>query len=456
MIAKILLCAGLMSPVVWAGDFMSHRFSRSVIWQDDGGQSLLGVILEDSIYAAGSDGFRDLRVKDRNGVEIPYLVQKITGSKTVVSRETIDSAIESFNKVGEEGIVVTAKLDNGEVNADGLTIVTKQRDFEYGLQIQGSADGRDWQPLVENATIYDYSRYMAVERREVELPANQYRHFKITVDKAAQTHLANLTELTRLLEDGEERQRSERRGLHYEALRIERIDFWHKQTETVPEEAKSFDYAVENFTVRQDDELKTTLIDIQTRRQPLTGFAVKTGTLNFSRNAEVQIPLQHGIESRWQTIGNATLEALNFQDISHEQSRIGFSEQRRANYRIVIHDQDSPPLHITGVNGVGNGYRLLFLSEPGNRYRLYYGNDKAESARYDTASIRELLRRGYPGIEAGLDAEEVASEAIERPPDMSELLNSRWFLAGAIVIMLAVLAWSLYRVGKRVGELPKS
>ncbi|WP_404359261.1 hypothetical protein [Methylotuvimicrobium sp. KM1] len=455
MIAKILLFAGLLSPVVWAGDFMGYRFNRSVVWQDDGGQSLLGVTLDDSIYNAAGDDYRDLRIKDRNGVEIPYLMQKIAGSKRVVSRHAIDSVIESFNKIGEEGIVVTAKLDKGAVNADGLTIVTQQRDFEYGLQIHGSADGLEWHLLVENAPIYDYSRYIAVDQRDVELPANQYRHFKITVDKAAQTHLANLTELTRLLEDGEELQRSERRGLHYEALRIERIDFWHKQSETVPEEAKSFDYAVEDFAVSQDDELKTTVIDIKTQRQPLTGFVVKTGTLNFSRNAEVQILLQHGIESRWQTIGSATLEALNFQDISHEQSRIGFSEQRRPNYRIVIYNQDSPPLDIIGVNGVGNGYRLLFLSEPGNRYRLYYGNDKAESARYDTAPILELLRRGYPSIAAELDAE-VASEAIDLPPDMSELLNSRWFLVGAIGIMLVVLAWSLYRVGKRVGELPKS
>lgn len=275
------------------------------------------------------------------------------------------------------------------------------------------------------------------------------------MDKTGQSHLADLTELTRVLEDGEERQRTERSALHYEALRIERIDFWHQQTETVPEQAKSFDYAVEDFSVRQDDKRKATLIDIQTGHQPLTGFAIKTATLNFSREAEVQIPLPHGIDSRWQTIGSATLEALNFQDISHEQSRIGFPEQRRANYRIVIHDQDSPPLEITGVNGVGNGYRLLFIGEPGNRYRLYYGNVKAESARYDTAPIRELLRRGYPGIAAELD-EEVAIEAVEQPPEVSELLNSRWFLTGAIVIMLAVLAWSLYRVGKRVGELPKS
>ena len=137
--------------------------------------------LDDSIYNAAGDDYRDLRIKDRNGVEIPYLVQKISGSKTVVSRHAIDSAIESFNKIGEEGIVVTAKLGKDAVNADGLTILTQQQDFEYGLQIHGSADGREWHLLVENAPIYDYSRYMAVDRRDVELPANPYRHFKITV-----------------------------------------------------------------------------------------------------------------------------------------------------------------------------------------------------------------------------------------------------------------------------------
>ncbi|WP_431066018.1 hypothetical protein [Methylotuvimicrobium sp.] len=150
MIAKILLFAGLLSPVVWAGDFMGYRFSRSVVWQDDGGQSLLGMTLDDSIYIAAGDDYRDLRIKDRNGVEIPYLMQKIAVSKRVVSRHAIDSVIESFNKIGEEGIVVTAKLDKGAVNADGLTIVTQQRDFEYGLQIHGSADGLEWHLLVEN------------------------------------------------------------------------------------------------------------------------------------------------------------------------------------------------------------------------------------------------------------------------------------------------------------------
>lgn len=124
MIAKILLFAGLFSATAWASDLTDYRFSRSVIWQDGDQQSLLGVTLDESIYNAAGDDYRDLRIKDRNGVEIPYFVQKIAGSKTVVSRQTIDSAIESFNKVGEEGIVVTAKLDNGAVNADGLTIVT--------------------------------------------------------------------------------------------------------------------------------------------------------------------------------------------------------------------------------------------------------------------------------------------------------------------------------------------
>lgn len=457
MIAKIALIAGLfLSQAIAAAQSdagPAYWITRPVVWQDGGGQSLLAVPLDSAVYAAGAADFRDLRLADQSGVEIPYLLQKIAGSKTEVRRLPSLSETKGLEKIDEDGIVITVNLDKEAANADGLTVVTTQRDFEYNLQVHGSNDGENWQKLVNNAAIYDYSRYMAVGNRDIELPGNSYRQFKIVVAKASQTRTEEVLELTRTMQGAEELQRNEKTELHNEPLHIEHIEFWHKHAETLPEAEQRFDYPVTAAKISQDAEHKTTLIDIDTGRQPLTGFTLKTASPNFSRRAEVQIPLRQGIESRWQTIGGATLEALHFQDINREQTGVTFPEQRQPQYRIVIRNQDNPPLEIDSVTGNGPGYQLLFLPQAGQNYQLRYGSDKAEAPYYDTAPIRELLRRGYQSTAAGLGPETAAAPA-EDKLDFGELLNSKWFLGLAIGLMVIVLGWSLYRVGKRVGNLP--
>lgn len=148
------------------------------------------------------------------------------------------------------------------------------------------------------------------------------------------------------------------------------------------------------------------------------------------------------------------MEALHFNGVNREQTIVTFPEQRQSRYRIVIDNQDNPPLEIDAVSAVGHGYRLLFLPQAGNHYHLQYGAAKAVAPRYDTAAIRELLRLGYAGTTATLGAE-VAAAPFADKPNIGKLLDSRLLLGIAITLMVFVLAWSLYRLGKRVGELPR-
>ena len=184
MIIKIALLASLLLTQAVAADAPAYRFTRPIVRGDDGGQALLAIALDNPVYAASADDFRDLRLIDQDGVETPYLLQKIATRKTVIQRLPSPSQTPALQKTGDDGIVVTVSLDKDADNADGFSMVTAQRDFEYNLQIQGSDDGKDWRLLVDNAVIYDYSRYMAVGDREVSLPANSCRHFRIVVAKA--------------------------------------------------------------------------------------------------------------------------------------------------------------------------------------------------------------------------------------------------------------------------------
>jgi len=454
MLAKILLLVCLLSAQSHAAETTAYHFSRTVERQDDGAQALLAVALDDAVYAASADGFDDLRLSDQNGVETPYLLQKIADRNTAIQHVASPSETLDLRKIGDGGISITAGLAKDAADANGLSIITAQHDFEYTLQIHGSDDNKAWRLLADNAVIYDYSRYMAIDKRDIALPPNRYRYFKIIVAKAGQTRTDELLELTRTLRGGEELQRNETSRVRNEPLHIERIAFWHEESVTLPESERPFDYSVSAFKITQDVEHKTSLIDIDTARQPLTGFRLQSKTANFSRHAVVQIPRQKAGASPLQSIADATVEALHFNGINREQNTVTFPEQRQSRYRIVIDNQDNPPLEIDAVSAIGHGYQLLFLPQAGNHYRLQYGVDKAAAPHYDTAAIRELLRLGYAGTAAVLGPE-VAIEALADKPDIGKLLDSRLLLGIAITLMVVVLAWSLYRLGKRVGELPK-
>jgi hypothetical protein len=210
-----------------------------------------------------------------------------------------------------------------------------------------------------------------------------------------------------------------------------------------------FEYPLTGFSVSQDAEGKTTLIDIQAQNQPITGFKLQIASPNFSRRADVQVPQRQGVETRMQILAQADLSALHFQDINRDDTRIGFAEQRRQNYRIVLYNLDNPPLSISNIIASGPGYQLVFLAQPGQSYQLRYGADKAAKPRYDTTPMQTVLSAGYQAVAAGLGPEIGAAN----PPagfDFIQLLNSKLFLGVAIGLMVLVLGWSLYKVAKKL------
>lgn len=451
MIGRIIGFGLLLCSQAYAGQPLAQRFSRDVLYQEQAQQALLAVALDTAIYAASASDFRDLRLIDSHDVETPYWLQKIGGSKVVIKRLAVRGAKPKLEKSGEDGIIVTVDLEKDEsAHVDGLSVVTSQRDFEYALQVQGSEDGKNWQPLLQNGMIYDYSRFMNFGNRDIELPGNSYRHFKIIVAKAVDTQVAELLEMTRSLQQGRELQRDEKIDMRSKPLHSERIELWHNQTETVAENERRFDYPVADFEVSRDADKQITQIEINAQFLPLHGLELNFATANFSRYAEVQVPFKQGIETRISTIASGKLEALHFKDFAREQTTLHFPEQRRQTYRVVIHDQDNPPLQFDGVTGIGPGYQMLFLPQPGQTYQLRYGAETAEMPHYDIAAIQELLRRGYQSLPAGLGPE-TAIAAEQAGFDLARLLDSDAFLAVVMTLMVMVLGWSLYRVGKRVG-----
>jgi hypothetical protein len=84
---------------------------------------------------------------------------------------------------------------------------------------------------------------------------------------------------------------------------------------------------------------------------------------------------------------------------------------------------------------------------------LVYGSADAEPPRYDTAAITQVLSEGFRPAQAELGPL-VLGMSQPATLRLSDLLNNRPLLFGAIALLVIALAWGLYHAMKRVDNLP--
>jgi hypothetical protein len=412
-------------------------------------EEILAVPLDSDIYAAAGAGLTDLRIIDATAAEVPYLLEKATEKRTLSLRKSAPAKDLSLREQPDGGLEIQFSRDDRFPPAEGIDLVTPLTNYQHRVQVSGSNDGQKWETLVRDAIIFDYSRYLDVSNHSIALPPNRYARFRIGISDVTAQQQSELLELTRRIRAGQEAERSERVIVERRPFRIDRIELWYTVTQQNPAEDQKKAYPVADF--QAEPAQWQTIIHVHTRREPLTGFTVQSSSRNFHRQASVEIPEARGVHTDWQAIGRAGLSQIDFRDLRRAELKISFPEHRTDLYRVIIDNGDSPPLAITGIEGEGNVYRLLFLARPENRYQVYYGSEAAKPPSYDTAAIRELLGRGYQPILARLGGQ-LDNPHVAEPASLwyRAWLNNPIFLGTVICLLVAVLGWALYRASLRV------
>jgi hypothetical protein len=397
-----------------------------------------------------------VRIFDAADKEVPYLVEAATEPRMHTVRTTCENRVTALDERAD-GLDVIVRLDAKAPAADGLSIVTPLTNFERRVQVFGSDDGATWKPLVDNGRVFDYSRYMDVSNREVHLPKNSYRQLKVSIAGIADERESPLLDLTRRYRGGGEVERSEKTLLERRPFRMDRIDLWHESREKLSERQRKAGYKVADWKAEEDAVGKTTIVHITMRREPLTELSLSSSSHNFSRATEVQVPLKHGVRTEWVAIGRGRVSLVDFGGYHRESLSLEFPEQRATEYRIVIHNEDNPPLAITGVAARGNVYRAVFLAGKDQQYRLAYGSDEAEEPRYETAAVLAALRPGETPNEGQLGGQ-VANPVVAGGGSLLSLrglLNNAAFLGVVVVALVALLGWVLFRAARHIDAIPK-
>jgi hypothetical protein len=431
---------------VWAADY---RYNRDL---SQAQTQLSAVILDAAVYRDANNTLSDLRIVDAQEHDVPYWLQTVRQTRTEVVRQPVATQTPDLQRVGEYGIDIHVRLQPNAPDADGLTLLTEQRDFEYDIRVSGSENGSDWQVLVQHAAIYDYSRYMDAANREIKLPPNHCRVFKIAVDYAEQNHSGHIQELTRVLHANQEQQRSETVQIEHDTLHIDALEFWHEQSKTVAAAEQQSDYALGSLQIHEDAAQQITQIDLDAEYQPIDSLQLAISTPAYDRVYRVESAEFSG--GRFRVIASGRLQGMHIGTLQHAPQPLQFAVQRAAQYRIVIENQDNPPLGIQSVVAKGPVMRLLFISQPGAFYRLRYGSKDRSAPRYDTAGIQALLEHNQPA--ETLTLAPASTERHEQALDYREIgaqwLDSPLFLGLCIVLLIAVLAWSIWSLWRKSAE----
>lgn len=443
----------------------SARRHKPIVLAASGTTTLVAVRLDGDVHAASADGYGDLRILTAAEADVPYVLRDVT----VTDRGTVERtarAVVSTARPRPDGsleIILTLGSAAGRTTPTAFRLLTPLHDFEHRVTVAWSADGDDWLPIVDEALIYDYARFLDVRTVTVPLPAAPAgRHggrYRIVIGEVTQTQQVQLMELTRTLAGDAEREVRETTVVERRPFRIDGIEYAYSATvdrRTVP---LLEDHPAPGFSVIPEPDRKTTRVRIDTLRAPVSEIRIETASRNFSRRVRVEpanTPARSADQGRLGggSLGAGTITRIDLAGIRTEQTTLALREIRLPTIDLVIDDGDSPPIAVTGISTRGPARELLFLAEPGSDYRLAYGGDLA-GPRYDTAAIRAAVAAGAAATPATLGPE----SAVAMPPPAAapfRLLADGRFQIAIIAVLAAILAATLYRAARRLDAGPPS
>lgn len=440
----VIAAVAVILSAVSAAAAPSQPCSRPVIFPGSG-EEVYAVELDRGVYRVTPSDFADLRLIVGDGQEVPYKVEKVIEKIWRRATVPVSGRVASLRELPGNRLEVVWAPNADQGTATGLRFETAQRDFERKVSVYDERDTA----LVGDALLYDYSRFMDMRALEVRLPANSASQYRVVIDEITDEAVSPFTEITRSLSGKNEQGRQERYSLERRPMRIERVSAWREAMVEAENRERLNDYGAFDISVDDKSETGKTLVTVTTAREPLTALHIETDSRNFSRRVEVQAESVTGVQRGWRHVGGDTISVVQFRAFREAHLKVAFPERREARFRLVIHNGDSPPLRITGIRGEGPVYRMLFLHDGSRALRLEYGGAEMRPPAYDAAAVLGALGQKAQPVVARLGpavSQEPAREAFA----WRRWLNSQAAFVAITVLVVAVLAWSLFRAAKRV------
>jgi hypothetical protein len=300
--------------------------------------------LDRAVYESARLDLGDLRVLDDRGQAVPFLLDRGDRGASPETRPSLR------NRGRRPDGAAVAELDfGGDLSKDRLALRLSGDNFRRRVTVSGSADGRGWVRLVDEAWVFAIPGLQAARYEEVELPANDFRRLRVEVAPGPD-----------------------------EPERVAIADAWvpgqgrRPVRETVLEP---------RFTRAEDTEHRESwlVLDLGAAHQPFHAIELRVTDARFLREAWVEARRDagpgapRGRPPAWVLLGRGVVYRLDHGGRTHECLRLAVSGRERA-VRVRLANRDDRPLGVTGVALNAPVERVVFEAGPGRHYRLTYGS----------------------------------------------------------------------------------
>jgi hypothetical protein len=402
---KILLFLAIFLPALALAAFSETDW---MYYKDIFGASggIVKFPLDEEIFAGAKGDISDLRVMTSAGREIPYklLVEQNENSVTAV-------ALKITNNSYVKGVSSSAILEapQGKI-INRLHITTADKNFRRNVKVYGSADQKEWNTVLDSGYIYDYTDVKGnfhSQDTTVDFPDSTFPYLKIEIS------------------DDENN-----------PIKIASVEASEYVKKTAREVART-----PAFTKTEDAQHKETIIiaDASQRGIPIMKATLAAGGENFNR--AVFIYSGNG-DDKWNFLGQEYIFRYHTPRFSGEKLTVQFPETNDRYLKIVIQNKDDAPLEITGAQTFATYREVVFQTEPGSQYRVYYGNKKAKLPEYDFETYFQYLDTAS-AVTAALSPQKnneqyVAPTEPQKPVSerYPHLLSAALVLAGLVLLLL--------------------
>lgn len=352
--------------------------------------------LTEDIYENSKNDLGDIRIIDKNGKEVPYVIE--TGkeqekhNEKIVARAKIDEVLTKKDKME---FIVKFNSDSSlkDIIGNRLALIPF-KNFYTEYTLLGSNNGIDWEQIT-SGEIY---KTPDKSNLTIEFSEKRYEFYKIVTP----------------LDKG---------SIFSEAI----LKLSNNEAGKLKTVGTKLDYKIEQ-------EGKSTILKIKSKFLPLKNIVLDVND-EFQRNYTVRSGDNFYVEGIISKVGEKSNLMINLENVPKL-------------FEIIfeIRNGDNLPLKIKGVTGNYVPDRIVFRATEGEDYKITFGDESLDKPEYDIAEFVDSIKERDEVLVGKL--EKADGKKVSKPRDYTVYYN---VFIGAVVVIL--IGFMLNKINKnRRGE----
>jgi len=306
------------------------------------------------VEAIAQSGLSDLRLYDRSGREVPYLLVDPPTTEPQWRNAAILPVARTDSTSAFEGDLGSARL------VDRLRVRGIAAPFLKRVRLEGSGDRAHWTLLVDEGTLFDLPAER-LRQTDLEFVPGEYRYLRLTWDDRSSGRVpAPPTAEARL----------RIAGAAAPTLRT-----------SIPFERRPSEPRVSRYRLR-----------LPGARLPIVALELSVRGGNVLRDARVSEPRLERERVEPVALGAATLRRTMRGDLAASSLVIPIAAPTEATLDLVIDDGDNPPLDISDVTAIFATLPYVYFENASTEpLTARYGGERIAPPRYDLEAERDRV-----------------------------------------------------------------